>query len=715
MAEIDTDYQNIQKKLQHLWDSMVSDPAGALEDSKKIETESINTGYTSGIRTAILYRGWCLIYLSRLKEAIEILTGLSGNYKNEDDCEAHINVLNALGTAYNDLGDRINAFYYYSLGLKLSRRAGLLSRELAISSNMGSFYLENQNYSKALKHYLEILEKTDESPDFLELKSVIMIGIGQCYHNLQRFEEAEPYLLESRKYSKELNNLVNDAECIYELCKINYARGNIVQAKRYIDEALILCREINNVRLECDLYIMLGEIDEDLDFFKKAHDLSYKINHKSAYKRSCLKLGEHYESLGDYKNSLQYMKEHYKAEREINNLAAEKKFHNLEMEYEIERNKKNADIFKLQNIELKESLNWMAILNKIARETMASLELDSIFNTVYSNINLLMDATLFHVALYDQKTEMLNVVKVIENGIELEPFTYSADEKKSFAGWCIKNLKEVYMNNVEKEYSSYINSRTNKYGSGPSAHSLITVPVFMRNNEMGALSIQSYRKNAYQEEHAQLLKSLASYLAIAIDNSNNYKKVLELNKIILIEKEELETANKKITELATLDILTGIANRRVFYEILETAIEQSRRRSEVLAVLFIDLDNFKPINDTWGHDTGDRVLIEIAKRLKKAIRATDLVARIGGDEFLILLNPVKNREEARKVAEKVLRKIGIPIEIDHNKITVGLSIGISICSHGDSSADQLVIEADSAMYRIKKGNKNGIAFYDDNQ
>ena len=228
---------------------------------------------------------------------------------------------------------------------------------------------------------------------------------------------------------------------------------------------------------------------------------------------------------------------------------------------------------------------------------------------------------------------------------------------------------------------------------------------------MGVLAILSYYENAYKEEHIQLLNSLASFLAIAIDNSRNYEKVNILNKIIQEEKVELEAANKKITQLATHDNLTGLANRRVFNEILEGAMEQAKRRDETLAILFIDLDNFKPVNDTWGHNTGDKVLVEIAGRLKSSLRSSDSVARIGGDEFLILLNPVGNRMETEKVANKIIQKIAEPIKIGEKSINIGMSIGISLYPDRETSVDQLIINADSAMYKIKKGKKNGIGFY----
>jgi len=714
MAENNVLENKILKKLQQIWDSMVSDPTKALTDSQEIEKDLIEAGFSDYIRISRYYQGWCLIYLSRLKEAIEILTILSEDFSDDDCTEEHINVLNGLAVAYKDLGDTTRAFFYFTLGLKLSRTAGLLNRELTIRSNMGGFYLENKNYAKALNHFLEILKRTDDSDDFMELKSVVMIDIGQCYHSLKKYDKAEYFLQESRKLSKKMNNLVNDADCLHQLCKLKFAQNYIKEAKLYISEALSICKDTDNIRLECELFLMLGDIDKDFTFFEKANKLSKKINHKAVYQSSCLKLAEHFEELKDYRKSLQFFKEHYKTEKELNTLAAEKKFHNLEMEYEIERNRKNAEIFKVQNIELKESLNWMSILNKIARETMSSLELNSIFNRVYNNINILMDAENFHIVFYDKENDVLNVVKAFESNNEIKPFTFSADADKSFSAWAIKNRKEIIINNIENEYKNYITKRA-IYGEGPKAKSSITVPILMRDDEIGALAILSYRENAYKEEHVHLLKSLAAFLSIAIDNSRNFEKVIELNKVIISEKEELERANKKITELATSDNLTGLANRRVFYEMLESAMEQSKRRDEILAVLFIDLDNFKPINDNWGHNAGDKVLKEIADRLTSSIRAADSVARIGGDEFLILLNPVKNRSESGKVAKKIISKIGEPIIIGKATISVGASIGISIYPEQETTADQLIINADSAMYKIKKGNKNGIGFFEKTQ
>jgi len=710
MATVNKQKEKIQKKLLQISDNVAIDPVKALSDSLIVEKECIELEFLKEIQETRLYQGWCLIYLSRLKEAIELLTVLSDEYDDNDLSEEHIKILNAIGAAYNDISDNNNAFHYYSRSLKLSRKAGLFEREFAALNNIGTLFMENKNLDKAITHFHDLLVKIEKTESFLELKSAVQINLGTCYSKLMQYDEAEKYLLQSKNISENFVSRINDVDCLSELAAVKIGQNDIVAAKNYINDALSQCQE-SNKKIKCELLIMLGGIENEKKFFEEAIELSREINYKTVYSTSCLKLAEYYEEKGEFELSLKYSKDHFQTEIILSKMEAEKKFQNMEMEYELERNKKHAELFKIQNMELKESLNWMTVLNKIARETMSSLELNNIFNTVYQNINILMDAENFHIAFFDRENDKLDIIKAIENGIDIDPFTYNADENSSFAAWSIKNKKEVVINNLEKEYTKYIKKRK-IYGDSPQhAKSMLTVPIFMRNDEIGVIAILSYYENAYKEEHVQLLKSLAAYLSIAIDNSRNFEKVNELNNLILEEKEELEAANKKILELATHDNLTGLANRRVFNETLELAMKQAHRRGEILAVLFIDLDNFKPVNDTWGHNVGDQVLIEIANRLRSILRSTDSVARIGGDEFLILLNPVKNRNEARKVGKKIIEQASKAIVLDSAKITIGMSIGISIYPEQEATADQLIIHADSAMYKIKKGEKNGIGFY----
>jgi diguanylate cyclase (GGDEF)-like protein len=154
--------------------------------------------------------------------------------------------------------------------------------------------------------------------------------------------------------------------------------------------------------------------------------------------------------------------------------------------------------------------------------------------------------------------------------------------------------------------------------------------------------------------------------------------------------------------LALHDPLTGLANRRLFNEELANAIETARYRQSCFALLYIDLDGFKPVNDTYGHDAGDQLLMLIAKRLASRSRPTDRLARVGGDEFVVILQDVDSIEQARKAAEKLCQSIEEPMSLPAGTtLQIKASVGISLYPDDGRSADALITHADSVMYRAK--------------
>lgn len=162
--------------------------------------------------------------------------------------------------------------------------------------------------------------------------------------------------------------------------------------------------------------------------------------------------------------------------------------------------------------------------------------------------------------------------------------------------------------------------------------------------------------------------------------------------------------------LANFDSLTGLPNRVLFNDRLDQALRHTRRTDESLAVLFIDLDDFKPINDTYGHRIGDFVLNEVARRLEKGTRADDTVARLGGDEFTIFMQGVKSVEDALSVARKHLASIRAPIVHGSKQLFISASIGVAL-SFEDATAETLVKSADTAMYHAKEKGKNHVILF----
>lgn len=164
---------------------------------------------------------------------------------------------------------------------------------------------------------------------------------------------------------------------------------------------------------------------------------------------------------------------------------------------------------------------------------------------------------------------------------------------------------------------------------------------------------------------------------------------------------ELERARQVGMHLAHHDTLTDLPNRQFFRSRLRQLLAQARRHKRLLAVLFLDLDRFKQINDTLGHTVGDRLLVEVARRLSGCIRETDLAARRGGDEFTVILDGIRRGQDAARVARKILLALQRPFHVDQHELFMGVSIGISLFPADGQDVETLVKHADIAMYRAK--------------
>ncbi len=169
---------------------------------------------------------------------------------------------------------------------------------------------------------------------------------------------------------------------------------------------------------------------------------------------------------------------------------------------------------------------------------------------------------------------------------------------------------------------------------------------------------------------------------------------------------ELKEQRDELEFLANFDKLTGLPNRNLFFDRLTLTINEAKRYGHIFALFYLDLDNFKPLNDKYGHEAGDLALQEVARRLQNTVRESDTVSRLGGDEFTVLLSRVQNSEDATKVAIKILDTISKPFLIHGNQNTLGVSIGICLSSPELTSADKLIKNADTAMYAAKAQGRN---------
>ena len=174
---------------------------------------------------------------------------------------------------------------------------------------------------------------------------------------------------------------------------------------------------------------------------------------------------------------------------------------------------------------------------------------------------------------------------------------------------------------------------------------------------------------------------------------------------------EIKRLQDQMDNLAHHDQLTGLANRTLFYDRLSHTRALARRRDQGFALFYMDLDGFKAVNDTYGHELGDKLLKAVGQRLTECVRESDTVARMGGDEFTVLLMDPAGAEAAQRVARLILELLARPFVYQGITSTIGVSIGISFYPQDGDDPDQLLLRADAAMYQVKNGSKNQFRFW----
>ena len=228
--------------------------------------------------------------------------------------------------------------------------------------------------------------------------------------------------------------------------------------------------------------------------------------------------------------------------------------------------------------------------------------------------------------------------------------------------------------------------------------SLIYVPIRADDTIVGILSIQSYMQDAYTPADMALLQALADHCGGALERVR--------------AETALRASEARLRHQATHDALTGLPNRALFHDRLTRALAAPAVAGSTVAVLFLDLDRFKIVNDSLGHEAGDVLLVRAAARLSAALRPEDMAARLGGDEFTVLLEGIVAPEAAARVAGRIVDLFAQPFAIGQHQIVVSASVGIAVGEAGQDRPAELVRRADIALYSAKNGGRARYAIFD---
>ena len=323
-----------------------------------------------------------------------------------------------------------------------------------------------------------------------------------------------------------------------------------------------------------------------------------------------------------------------------------------------------------------------AILHRASQQIVGlGFEQEGVYKAIHDAAAQLMPVEAFVITYFDEATNMIQSSYLMDRNVREYSDAIPSDE--GISGIILREGKTILINDF---LNDPIRKHASPFGEGETVRSIFAVPMRWRDKVVGMISTQSYQPYKYSSEDTYLLEMLASYAGIALENARLFQH---------------------IQQLATIDSLTDISNRRHLFELGNLEFVRANRFRRALSVIMIDIDNFKRVNDQFGHAAGDQVLAELAKLLRAVVREVDIVGRYGGEEFTIIL-PETSVQQATEIAERLRIKINqtFPPDIkDTPNFTV--SIGVAEYNAELPSFESLVELADKALFAAKRSGAIG--------
>ncbi len=699
------------------WDLMLQDAEGADELAAEAEYLARASEYPEGLAESLLNRGWTSIYRTAYAEALRFLFEAEEIFTRINNNEGLAKTINAQGVAYHNQSDYNQALETYRRGLALAETRNLPDRIISVLNNIGEVYLEINRIDDANEYFMRALELlTDRSGPELkeslvdgvplagdeEQMAVIIGNIGSTSLKNGDFSSAEKCFSRALNLARKNDDRIVESEVLTMCGVLELERGNAGAAEEYHTQSLRVSRNSNNnlSRISTiihlgDLHVRMGQNDSAMELYQQAVSAAEGIGSPYLESWACSRMADTLEKDGRFDAALKMHRRYARVRLQLLSESSEQKLKSLQERIESER-------LKIANERLE-------LINDFAREVTSTLDLDEVFNRIYERVNELIEAHVFTIALYDDESHIIDFLLTIEDGERIPPVQISSDRTDSFAAYAVREKTPVIIKDRESESHRYLQSDSPPE-RGKRSLSLVFMPLEIKDRVVGVLSVQSQKTNAYSDLDLSLIRTLSSFVAIAIDNALIVNRVTMLNQLVRREKDELQTAYQRITFLANHDHLTGLANRRMFVEMLDLSIAQTKTVGGSLAVFFIDLDKFKPVNDAYGHDTGDEVLKIVAERVKALLRQEDLFARLGGDEFVGIVQHVPSLEVMQGIADKIHQRIGETMTIGGKTVHVGASLGVALFPEHGNTSDILIRAADNAMYFAKQDDETAVVF-----
>ena len=345
----------------------------------------------------------------------------------------------------------------------------------------------------------------------------------------------------------------------------------------------------------------------------------------------------------------------------------------------------NAQLFK----EIEDSVDEMGILYEVGIAVTSGLGLNRTIEALFTQLKNVFKIDLFYIAFKDDDTDLVRFTMFEGNGTQIEFGPISISDRPSLTRYVLEKEDTIYIPDSYAEDSEFPHEKMIK-APGHDERTILGVPLVLRNETIGALFIQANEPDSYDKKQIRLVETIVNQASVAMDNARLFEKV---------------------QNMAITDSLTGAYNRRYFYEFAENEIARSKRYQKELAVIMVDIDHFKMVNDEFGHLVGDQTLKMVVDTITCQLRKVDVLCRFGGEEFVIFL-PETSLESALVAADRICRAISEQsLKSEKGDISVTVSVGVTHLRDESQTMMDLINEADQALYTAKNAGRNCVRIY----
>ena len=631
--------------------------------------------------------GWHKYEFSDYKKSIELFKLSKDIFVNNDNKKGLVYAYNGLIAIYCQNGQYELANELGIAGIAISKEINEkeLEAKLLLNTSITNILAGSYDYAKEILDYIANTNNFNNLTDLYKI--VYNKALAETEINLGNFDEAYKCL----KYAVESNNKkginVFTSE-LYKLLGCYYGRmAQIDNAEKEFEYSCQVATENNYLFEKCEALIEWAKFKLDYGDNDKAVELlneSIRISNENKFyriiKNSSIILYDYYYKIKDFKKSLLNLELYLKVDREIKN--------NNSTSYIGKANSKNQN----KEINLYRILHDKTeILSSMGEKIISTLDIKKMITEVNNEINKIVKADFFAITVYNADTDEMIITAIEEKNLNVKP-PIKVGTSSTFSAYCIKNKKPVVINDVRVEYKKYVNKISEEGRGVNSPLSIIYLPLIIKDEVVGVMTVQSLKVNAYDTDDVNRLKVIANYIAISIKNAVQYEKM---------------------EQVAVYDSLTGFLTKREILKEGNSQSEDFKISLKSFCILMIDIDDFKKVNDTYGHVVGDQAIKMVTQTIARLIRVTDFIGRYGGDEFLLIC-PNTTMKTAYKIAERIRKTVeNTKYTIKENVvINTTLSIGIYEFNDKELTFSDGIKKADSSMYNAKNSNKNKVVTYE---